>query len=452
VIRVLCRVAAIAVAAMFVQVAVAGAQTSLQIPLQFDFINPGAKSLALGGAFVALADDATASFANPAGLTQRLRPEMSLEMRGTRTNSVFLQRGRLSGAIINEGTDIIQGPVFGDSPGSHLGIGYFSIVYPIKKRKWVLAFYRHELARVNQTFLSEGVFQKAPEEFTSRRDSPQEGIRSAAIDGYGASAARTLWPGVRVGAGLVLYTFSLDSVFRRFDIDGFLGPPKLNVEFGRSSQEGDDLAVAPVFGFALKRGGANLGVVYRRGASFDFTTADGDDPVRTGKFRVPHTFAFGAYYEKGNWIVTGELTWIGYSRLVEDFVTDQAIATGRASSFGIDDGTEIHGGVQYALLRRDEDRKRTKGPPILFRAGTWYDPDHSVNFTAGPASTTIFDRLFDERLAAALSRGKGQWHATGGVGLTLSSRFQLNAGLDAASRTFIASTSLVIHLGKEVQP
>ena len=27
------------------------AQTSLQIPLQFDFLNPGAKSLALGGAF-----------------------------------------------------------------------------------------------------------------------------------------------------------------------------------------------------------------------------------------------------------------------------------------------------------------------------------------------------------------------------------------------------------------
>src|SRR5262249_4349067 len=50
--------------------AAAFAQESLQIPLQFDFLNPGAKSLALAGSFVALADDATATFANPAGLVQ----------------------------------------------------------------------------------------------------------------------------------------------------------------------------------------------------------------------------------------------------------------------------------------------------------------------------------------------------------------------------------------------
>jgi hypothetical protein len=30
-------------------------------------VNPGARSLGLGGAFVALADDATAAYANPAG-------------------------------------------------------------------------------------------------------------------------------------------------------------------------------------------------------------------------------------------------------------------------------------------------------------------------------------------------------------------------------------------------
>src|SRR5436190_17051535 len=91
------------------------AQTSLQIPLQFDFINPGAKSLALGGAFAGLADDATAAFANPAGLTQLGSAELSVELRNTRVTSLFLQRGRLSGAVINEGTDTVQGPVFGET-------------------------------------------------------------------------------------------------------------------------------------------------------------------------------------------------------------------------------------------------------------------------------------------------------------------------------------------------
>jgi len=40
------------------------------VPLQMSFSDPGARSMGLGGAFVALADDATAAFSNPAGLVQ----------------------------------------------------------------------------------------------------------------------------------------------------------------------------------------------------------------------------------------------------------------------------------------------------------------------------------------------------------------------------------------------
>ena len=47
--------------------------------LQFNFSNPGARSMGFGGAFAALADDATATFANPAGLVQLSRPEVSVE-------------------------------------------------------------------------------------------------------------------------------------------------------------------------------------------------------------------------------------------------------------------------------------------------------------------------------------------------------------------------------------
>ena len=49
-----------------------------QVNLEFSFSNPGARSLGLGGAFAALADDATAAYANPAGLVQLVRPEVSL--------------------------------------------------------------------------------------------------------------------------------------------------------------------------------------------------------------------------------------------------------------------------------------------------------------------------------------------------------------------------------------
>ena len=49
--------------------------------LQFNFSPPGARSLAMGGAFLGRADDATAAFANPAGLTNLFSPEISAEVR-----------------------------------------------------------------------------------------------------------------------------------------------------------------------------------------------------------------------------------------------------------------------------------------------------------------------------------------------------------------------------------
>ena len=47
------------------------AQTNSEINagIQFNFSNPGARSLGFGGAFIGLADDATAAYTNPAGLT-----------------------------------------------------------------------------------------------------------------------------------------------------------------------------------------------------------------------------------------------------------------------------------------------------------------------------------------------------------------------------------------------
>ena len=326
------------------------AQTSLQIPLQFDFINPGAKSLSLAGAFAGLADDATASFANPAGLMQLVAPELSIELRGTRTTSPFLQRGRLSGQVTNEKTDTIPVPVFGESIGTNVGIGYFSVVYPHPSFRWAVAGYRHELARVDQTFFSEGVFQQDPTEFTSRRDGPQEGDRNVSITGYGASGAYRLSRSLSVGGGLAAYRFSMNSVFTRFPTDGFLGAPITSIVAGRSSQVGDDVSVAPTVGMTFERGPARLGVVYRRGASFDVTIADGPDDLRTSDFRVPHTLAFGASVRAHpQLILSGEVTRITYSRLVNDFVTDQARVTGRQASFSIDDGTELHLSAQYAL-------------------------------------------------------------------------------------------------------
>ena len=67
------------------------------IPLQLSFSDPGARSMGFGGAFVALADDATAAFANPAGLTQLLKPEISIESRYWNYSTPYTVGGRAEG-------------------------------------------------------------------------------------------------------------------------------------------------------------------------------------------------------------------------------------------------------------------------------------------------------------------------------------------------------------------
>src|SRR5258706_11143834 len=59
------------------------AQSSAEVNagIQFNFLNPGASHLGMGGAFIGGADDATAAYANPAGVINILRPEASLEGR-----------------------------------------------------------------------------------------------------------------------------------------------------------------------------------------------------------------------------------------------------------------------------------------------------------------------------------------------------------------------------------
>jgi long-chain fatty acid transport protein len=421
----------------------AAAQTSLQVPLQFDFLNPGAKSLAMGGAFAGLADDATATLANPAGLIQLSQREISIEGRFTAVDTAFLEGGRISGQIFNQGIDTVAGPVFGTSEGRYARPTFISVVSPFRSNRWVVAAHRHELVRVDQQFFSTGVFQQDPSEFTSRRSFPQQGDRQLTITSYGGSVAFAPRSGLALGAGLTLHRFSIDSVFTRYGTVGFLGPPLLSEVRGRSSQNGDDTGLAPSVGLMVGTGGrTRMGALYRHGSTFQFTTVDGLDPARDVTFQAPHTFAVGlSHRPRPSILLAAEVTRIFYERLEDEFVTDQARGAGRANDFHIDSGTEVHLGAQYLAFQ-------WKWAP-KFRLGAWYDPNHSVRFRPAATPTTAFDRTFDELLRTSLSKGENRVHATGGLGLSLTPRLEWNAGVDIASGSYIISTSLILRAGTQ---
>src|SRR5438105_3556322 len=101
--------------------------------LQFNFGNPGARSLGMGGAFLGLADDASAAEANPAGLTILRKPEISIEARNYSTQQLFTTTGTFPNVVRTPFTHYSDRVV----------VSFASAVYPIKN-KFTLGFYYHE--------------------------------------------------------------------------------------------------------------------------------------------------------------------------------------------------------------------------------------------------------------------------------------------------------------------
>src|SRR4051794_8064490 len=101
--------------------------------LQFNFGNPGARSLAMGGAFLGLADDASAAEANPAGLSILRKPEVSLEARNYEEAQLFTTSGTYPKVVRTPFTHY----------SDRIVVSFASAVYPIKN-KFTLGLYYHQ--------------------------------------------------------------------------------------------------------------------------------------------------------------------------------------------------------------------------------------------------------------------------------------------------------------------
>src|ERR1043165_7697093 len=90
--------------------------------LQFNFGNPGARSLGMGGAFLGLADDASAAEAHPAGLTILRKPEVSVELRNSVEQQTFTTSGEYPNLVRTDFNHYSQ----------RAPITFASAVYPYK--------------------------------------------------------------------------------------------------------------------------------------------------------------------------------------------------------------------------------------------------------------------------------------------------------------------------------
>jgi long-subunit fatty acid transport protein len=408
----------------------ARAQTSLQVPIQFDFLNPSARSLALGGAFVGLADDATAALVNPAGLIALTLKEVSIEGRYRGFDQPFLAGGRLSGIVTRQGVDTSFGPVFETLSESSGGLNFASFVFP-RGRVRVAGIF-HRLIDVEQDFSYDGVIQSRG---FDTRDTALTAERSLNVDTYGASVAfdaRRVW----VGGGVLIQRFSLGFDLKRFAHDDLYGVADPRQQLFNFTQDGGGTAAGVVVGALVPISTAKLGVSYKRAPRFDFESFSGglvgSQERTTATFKVPDVFAVGASLPVGDaFLITSEYTWVFYSQVTSEYVevlARQGESRDRLDRFTIDDAGEFHFGVEYLLPM--------PGRPAV-RGGFWFDPDHSVHY----APTDAFD-LLDERISTSLSSGEDLWHYTLGTMIQVHPRLDLSAALDRSSRSTVVSASM----------
>jgi len=431
-------------AAVVVWAAPSFAQTgqTAQIPLQFDFLNPGARSLALGSAFIAVADDATAALTNPAGLTFLVKPEVSAEIRFRRLDTPFLSGGRLSGTVTNNGQDNVSGAAYGTSLDTAARPYFLSFVYP--GHGWAVSAYRHELVRQVNDFATNGAFYQVIFAGVPVNNSRQLGLvgsRNITGDSYGGAFAYRFSDVLSAGVGISVVHFDVTSDFASFGHgNNLFGPVDQNDKGSTTTQRGTTTKAAVNAGVLWSATPkVRLGAVFRQGGSFDFTQVNtvpfSPTTTETGAFRTPHVFGLGLRAQATEQLsVAVDYDRVMYSRLKDDFIRFQ-VSPSVVNRISVADGNELHGGVEYVFT------SISHTPSV--RAGAWYDPNHTVQYNSDGSGTPD-----DVLLRAIFPGGDNLVHYCFGFGVPVSPQFEFNVGADLSKQRQYVSASLVARFGK----
>jgi long-chain fatty acid transport protein len=432
--------------------------------LQFNFGNPGARALGMGGAFLGLADDASAAEANPAGLTILRKAEISLEARNYAESQLFSTSGTFPDVVRTEFTHHSDAAV----------ITFGSFVYPIKN-KFTLGVYYHEPlhnqgggfvvperndftglieTRTPNFFLPVGgggalteaqclqMNRTNPGSCVEYRIDPFVSALDVRQQTWGFAAAWQVHPKFSIGATARYQTFEEAAFTFRFaqPEDGFF-PKSISVQT-TGTANGTQIEVEKEADLTFTGGfkwTANdkfsLGGVYKQGPRYDTPTFAAAEVTNweyvllaETTFHIPDIAGIGVSFRpRPELTINLDAVHVKYSNLVDDFqptITDSADA---GSSFVVDDVVELHIGAEYFFPTKI---------PFAIRAGYWRDPAHSIEWR-GP-----LDQFPDYAEALLFPTGETQNHISIGAGLAWS-RFQIDAAYDTSDMWKAGSISFV---------
>jgi len=159
---------------------------------RFNFINPGARSLGLGGAFISIADDATAAQANPAGMANLTSPQLFMELRYSVPDTTTTEVSFRFPFSPTDGYDVEAET----DPDSTLTPSFLSYVMPFKGERLYLGFSRQEaLESRNRTF---NLYEVEQAGASDRRVS--EGDIDASLVNWNVSLGWRVVDNLRLGA------------------------------------------------------------------------------------------------------------------------------------------------------------------------------------------------------------------------------------------------------------
>jgi hypothetical protein len=425
--------------AIFLAAMSALAQEEAPPVVEFSFSNPGARSMGFGGAFVALADDATAAFANPAGLVNLVEPEVSIEGRFWGYATPTVEGGRGFGPATGQGLDVTPGLQIGESTADLSGVSYLSLVYP--RGGWSLAFYRHQAA--NYEFAGETValfFGPWPGFPDSRARSwdYRKGMDLEMVS-YGLSGGWRLRDDLSVGLGLSYSEIDLALQLESFETSdprdpqgqdwwsahSFFAPELLVSTWSLESEDSGWGVLAGLLWRMSERW--SLGAVYRQGSQVKASSEERAGPMHravptdtvlqsgTGDLTLPSVFGLGTSFRSRDGRLTIGVEWdrVGYSSLLQ----------GSDEDLVLEDGDELHFGAEYVFLGST--------PILALRLGAWLDPDHRIGYRGNGYVAQ-----------ALILPGEDEVHLAAGLGMVFKG-FQIDFGVDLSGPVDTASMSTI---------
>lgn len=459
-------------------------ESPLLSKLRLNLVNPGGKSLAMGGAFVALADDATAALANPAGLTQLT----AWQVGGSGKLFSFEPELRRAAYVWQTDGSYRKFTEEEDRPsGSQGDLEFASVVGPLGERTSVAVYRAVNLRyRLDADELDGGNYRAFAISVP-----PNNALSLDEQGGY--DIQNEVW-GVSLGANLGALSIGGGVTFSRLRFQmtgGANGGGHLfvtngsNVQGNPGAQPRLDTTVAAdvtsgtkpgwVAGFkwqVFEVGNVNLGGVYRKAPRFDVSysissvnawngarvsfSCGVDDPnvpgsgaSACGTFDVPDDWSVGLSAQPHpNLLLAAEIQRISYSQLQDGFVPIFAYCTIEASPCPAqnrvipdgrgEDGTVPRAGLEWTLPTTGALQLALRGgwhrqPANGMKVDLYPDSDRDRVPDTGTIPAEIVQPPLTDAFRTTYDGGTDEDHVSFGLGLTLGRKLSVDLAADLST-------------------